>query len=250
MLQGLPLAIEQAGLYMRETGTNAFEYMRLYNETWGELMTQQHLFALQETTASIILTTWTVSFTELQTKYQDAANLLILWAFLDNQDVWYELFTPVSADIDLAKELPDWYSRCIGNQFEFKKCTRFLIRYSFVTANIESLSFSIHSVLHRWCFHNSGQKKTEIARLAMIVVASAVPTRSDVDFTLLQKRLLPHCNHVYSLLCQNIPEDMSKSSELSLINAFHRLAMLFSDQGNMAEAEAMYLRALAGKEKA
>ena len=68
LLQGLPLAIDQAGSYMRETGTNVLEYMKLYEETWGELMAQQHEFALQEATASSILTTWTVSFNELQKK--------------------------------------------------------------------------------------------------------------------------------------------------------------------------------------
>ena len=146
LLQGLPLAIDQAGSYIRETGTNALEYITLYEETWGELMNQQHQFSFQESTAPSILTTWTVSFNELQKKSPDAANLLILWAFLDNQDIWYEQFTP-ALNSDLTEELPDWFTRCISDQFEFKKCTRFLTRYSFVTANIESLSFSVHSVL-------------------------------------------------------------------------------------------------------
>ena len=66
LLQGLPLAIDQAGSYMRETGTNALEYMKSYEETWGELMTQQHEFALEEATAPSILTTWTISFNDLQ----------------------------------------------------------------------------------------------------------------------------------------------------------------------------------------
>ncbi len=251
LLGGLPLAIDQAGSYMRETGTNALEYMKLYEKTWGELMTQQHEFALQEATASSILTTWTVSFNELQKKSQDAANLLILWAFLDNQDIWYELFTP-ALDWDLTEELPlpDWFSRCVGNQFEFKRCTRFLIRYSFVTADVESLSFSVHSVLHRWCFHNSDKRQKDMAWLAIMVVASAAPIESVVDYTLLQRRLLPHSNLVYRLLQQNILENLSEELELPLINACHEFGDLYSDQGKMAEAEAMYLRALAGCEKA
>lgn len=97
--------------------------MKLYEEAWRELMIQQHQFTLQEATAPSILTTWTVSFNELQKNSPDAANILILWAFLDNQDIWYKLFTP-ALDFDLVEELPDWFSRCIGNQFEFKKCTR------------------------------------------------------------------------------------------------------------------------------
>lgn len=157
LLQGLPLAIDQAGSYMSETGTNALQYMKLYEETWEESMTQQHQFATQEATAPSILTTWTISFNDIQEKCQEAANFLILWAFLHNQDIWYELFAP-ALDLDLD-ELPDWFSQCVGDQFKFKKCTRFLIRYSFVTANIESLSFSVHSVVHRWCFHSSENGK-------------------------------------------------------------------------------------------
>lgn len=66
LFQGLSLAIDQIGLYMRETGTNTFQYMKLYEKTWGQLMTQEHQFAFQEDRAPIILTTWTVSFNELQ----------------------------------------------------------------------------------------------------------------------------------------------------------------------------------------
>ena len=83
-----------------------------------------------------------------------------------------------------------------------------------------------------------------------MVVASAAPMESDIDYTLLQRRLLPHCNRVYSLLHQNTLENLSKSLELSLINACHWLAMLYSGQNKMAKAEAKYLRALAGFEKA
>ena len=53
---------------MRETGTNALQYMKLYEETWEELMTQQHQFAIQEATTPSILTSWTISFNDLQEK--------------------------------------------------------------------------------------------------------------------------------------------------------------------------------------
>ncbi len=36
-LGGLPLAIVQAGQYMRETGTSCQLYLRLYNTSWSEL---------------------------------------------------------------------------------------------------------------------------------------------------------------------------------------------------------------------
>lgn len=39
LLQGLPLAINQAG--SRETGTNVAQYMRLYDHAWRRLMTSR-----------------------------------------------------------------------------------------------------------------------------------------------------------------------------------------------------------------
>lgn len=119
-----------------------------------------------------------------------------------------------------------------------------------MSANIESSSYSIHSVLHRWCFHSSDMKKIETAWLAIMVVTSATPRNFDIDYTLLQRRFLPHCNCFFSLLQQNIPEDMNGALDFSLSNACHSLGNLYSDQGIMLEAEAMSLWALAGYEKA
>ena len=83
-----------------------------------------------------------------------------------------------------------------------------------------------------------------------MVVASATPLESDDNYTILERRLLPHCNRVYALLNQSIPENIPEVFNFSLINACHDLAKLYSHQDKMAEAEAMFLRALAGEEKA
>lgn len=91
---------------MRETGTDALQYMKLNEEIWGELMIRQHKFAVHEATARSILITWTVSFNDLQKKCQDAANILVLCAFLDNQDIWHELLTP-ALDSKISTKLPD-----------------------------------------------------------------------------------------------------------------------------------------------
>ena len=101
--------------------------MKLYEETWGELMTQQHQFAIQEATAPSILTTWTVSFNEIQKKSPDAANLLILWAFLDNQDIWYEQFTPALYS-NLTEELPDWFRDALAANSNLRNCKKHLNR--------------------------------------------------------------------------------------------------------------------------
>lgn len=43
-------------------------------------------------------------------------------------------------EYEVGDELPEWFSQCGGSKLDFKKCTGFLIRYSFVNANLESSS--------------------------------------------------------------------------------------------------------------
>lgn len=124
---------------MRETSNNPLSYMQLYKEVWEELMEEQHggKNAVGEATDRSILTTWTLSFKNLEEKSEEAARFLILWAFLDNQDIWYELFKP-ALDQKITNQLPGWFSRCVQDMLEFSKRTKLLMRYSFVSANLES----------------------------------------------------------------------------------------------------------------
>ena len=235
---------------MRKTGTNVSEYIELYNQAWARLIEKQHLSTLREDTDRSILTTWTLSFNSLRLQSEDAANLLMLWAFLDNRDLRYELLAP-ALDLAVADEVPRWFARCAGDKLEFKECIGLLLEYSFIDAKTGSSSFSMHSVLHHWCFHTFEENKATMSWLALIVVASAVPSESVLHYSLIQRRLLPHCDHVYSIP-QRYLQDAFKNREYlpSLSRACYNLGYLYSNQGKMKEAEDMYLRALAGYEKA
>lgn len=90
-----------------------------------------------------------------------------------------------------------------------------------------------------------------MSRLAMIIVASAVPSEIMSHYTLIQRRLVPHCDRVFSFAQQRMQETLIDEINIQWrSNAYHQLGALYSDQGKIEEAEEMYLRALAGKEKA
>ena len=46
----------------------------------------------------------------------------------------------------------------------------------------------------------------EIAWLAFVLVASSAPKRTMANYTLVQRRLLPHCDRIRSLLWEIIPK--------------------------------------------
>ncbi len=233
---------------MRKTGTNLSEYIELYDQAWARLMGKQHRSTLPEDKS--ILTTWTLSYNSLQSQNENAANLLKLWAFLDNRDLWYELLTP-ALDLEIVKKVPRWFASCAGDKIDFNECIEFLLEYSFIDAKTESSSFSMHSVLHHWCFNAFEEDEVTMSWLAVIIVASAVPSEIVLDYSLIQRRLLPHSDRVYPRLQRRIHEGLMNEEDLpSLSDACHRLGNLYKDQGKMKEAEDMYLRALTGKEKA
>ena len=249
LLQGLPLAINQAGAYIRTTGTSVLAYIKLYNEAWKNLMETQHRFASQGPLDRSVLTTWTLLFSRLEEKSGNAAKLLILWGFLDNRDIWYELFTPALA-LKVASELPTWYTDCVEDYSNFIECTQLFVLYSFIDIKIGSPSFSVHPVLHQWCCQASGDSMLEMSWLAFVIIASSAPERTVAGYTLIQRRLLPHCDRARFLLRETILKDPSKDKELSLDIACHAVGDLYSNQGKLEDAEAMYVRALAGREKA
>jgi tetratricopeptide (TPR) repeat protein len=84
----------------------------------------------------------------------------------------------------------------------------------------------------------------DLARLALTCVASEVSS-TDVDkWWLLQQRLLQHAaRHKHFITDGNVGIE-------GIEWVLHKLGNLYADQGKLAEAEAMYTRALQGKEEA
>ncbi|KAL1616049.1 hypothetical protein SLS56_011586 [Neofusicoccum ribis] len=93
-LDGLPLALAQAGAYIGLNGMTATQYLKHYEDTWKELM-ENHKFSLPEYQSRTVLTTWTLSYNQVRAKSDEAAGLLRLWGMLDPSDLWFELVQAV-----------------------------------------------------------------------------------------------------------------------------------------------------------
>jgi hypothetical protein len=103
----------------------------------------------------------------------------------------------------------------------------------------------VHSCVHSWTVFVLNKEWDEsFARLALRCVASKVPMRDETDSWMLQRRLLQHAVRQE----QAIFEDKVDMEGMEW--ALHSLGNLYSDQGKLAEAEAMYVRALQGWEEA
>ncbi|KAH7012302.1 uncharacterized protein B0I36DRAFT_256794 [Microdochium trichocladiopsis] len=187
-----------------------------------------------------IATTWTVSFGQIEAKDGPAASLLRLWAFLDNKHLWHGLLTVAGRDGSGKR-----------NEVRFLEAVGLLLRYSMIEANEDvGAGYSMHPVVHRWASHlDEGSRKADYARLALTVVGLSVPMSTERDYWVLQQQLLPHGQRCAEWVQSDGTNSLGLADEDQL-EALHNLGLLYADQGRRAEAEAMYQRALAGKEKA
>ncbi|CVL07330.1 uncharacterized protein FMAN_15396 [Fusarium mangiferae] len=253
LLHGLPLALAQAGSYIRETGVNAATYVRIYNEQWAELMgpCDTSNRPLLDYAQGSVRTTWTISFKEIERQSPNAAKLLRLWAFLDNRQLWHGLLAVTADGGELRGRWPDWLSEVGSSVVRFLDAVRMLFRYSMIEIE-EGLkdSYSMHPVIHRWasCLDGQQQKK-EWIKLALDVVGQSVPFQGVKEYWLLQQRLLPHAERCLWWIRKNgLSLNECSFRDAPMIDSLHCLGILFADRGKLQEAEEMYDQALKGHE--
>ena len=88
-LDGLPLALATAGAYLDQVMMSLSDYLRLYKELWAKLQkTSPELSSYEDRT---LYSTWQISFEHVERRNVLSAQLLRLWAYFDNQDLWFEL---------------------------------------------------------------------------------------------------------------------------------------------------------------
>ncbi len=65
LLDGLPLAVAQAGAYLQESGVGLETYVKFYQQKWGELMESSNWAnsPLQDYPDRSVWTTWVLSYT-------------------------------------------------------------------------------------------------------------------------------------------------------------------------------------------
>ncbi|KAJ6172447.1 hypothetical protein N7470_001514 [Penicillium chermesinum] len=239
-LDGLSLAIVIAGAFMRQTGTNAKEYMELYRTSWSDLQSQSG--PTRHYQQGNLIQTWMVTYKEIQKCDPTAAELLLLLAFFDNRDIWYEL---LQSGLNCSK-LPPWFKMVVSNKLVFKAKAKVLVGFSLVETKQQSGSYALHPVVQDWCHHvaDYNDLTSHLHELALMSVGYMVPGSNVRGYAEIQQRLLPHANYLNSK-----ERDHLQNDTVDICNALGRIGYLYSIQGKLKDAEKMYQRALAGFEK-
>jgi transcriptional regulator with XRE-family HTH domain len=88
VMDGLPLALDQAGSYIEETGCTLSHYLTLFAMQRAQLLRQRG-FALDHPES--VTTTWSLAFQAIQEANRSAADLLYLCAFLHPDAIYRDI---------------------------------------------------------------------------------------------------------------------------------------------------------------
>ncbi len=99
-MDGLPLAIVQAGAYVEETGCSLEDYLSLYTTHRKDLLARRGSLLLDY--PDTVLTTWSLSFQQVEQENPAAADALRLCAFLAPDAIPEELLTRSAAELGIV----------------------------------------------------------------------------------------------------------------------------------------------------
>jgi hypothetical protein len=174
VLDGLPLALVTAGVYLKKVTIGFSDYLRLYNKSWAKLQKTSSVLHLYEDRT--LYSTWQISFEYVEQRNVLSAQLLRLWAYFDSQDVWFELLQYSDP------EHPDWIRELIEDELSFHEAMRVLTDHGLVEVDkpslelLESQGYSIHGCVHSWTVHVLNQEwNYGLARVAVNSVALYIP---------------------------------------------------------------------------
>ncbi|KAJ9634597.1 hypothetical protein H2199_008880 [Coniosporium tulheliwenetii] len=269
LLYGLPLALAQAASYLRETGIDFATYTKFYKQQWKELMESHDDTGtpLQDYPNRSVWTTWTISFNAIREKNEAAANLLLLWAHLANQDLWYGLLAAAwhnmtDCGYDSTDHLPTWLHGIASSELKFTDAIRLLHHYSLIEDTEGLPSYATHPVVHQWALHMQDEtQRVDLARLAVIILGWAKPDKFTRDFWTTQRRLHAHaqcCSQWILMSVTNRSDRRSRACNVMsaeekhtglMLGALNNLGFLYWNQGKLVEGEKISQYALQEAER-
>ena len=278
VMDGLPLALDQAGAYTEETGCGLQGYLQLYRTQGVHLLQERGEFVTDY--PEPVATTWSLSFQNVEQANPAAAELLRFCAFLASDAIPEELFTQSAAELGPILE------PVAANQYRLNAAIRELLKYSLVQRDAQTNTLSIHRLVQRvlkdqmnkeaqrkWAertvkavnhvFPNPEYTNWDICRryffhaqvcIAIIyqwelLFSEAATLLNNVGFYLWQRGEYEQVESLHQRALA-IREQVQGPDHSDTATSLSHLAFFSMQQGKYEEAEPLYQRALAIYEKA
>jgi tetratricopeptide (TPR) repeat protein/transcriptional regulator with XRE-family HTH domain len=235
-LGGLPLALDQAGAYIEETACSLASYHQLYQTQrqallqWrGEPATADH--------PDSVATTWSLSFERIQHSNVAATELLCLFAFLAPDAIPEEIIT------DGAAEFGPTLQAVAADPLALNVAIRDLRKFSLVHRDPDAKILTIHRLVQAVLRDKMNLNTQRLwSERAVRAVSRAFP---GADFELWGQceRCLPHAQ-----VCVGLIQEWNMLFP-EAARLLEHVGNYLREQGQFAQAETFYQRALAIQER-
>ena len=169
-----PLAIDQAGAYIEETGCSLSDYLEIYQQHQYELLAQRGKQATGYPDS--IATTWSLAFERVERTNPAAAELLRLCAFVAPDQFPEELL------MEGAPHWPAALQEAVRDRFRFNKMLSILLSFSLIKRVGRERMLSLHrlvQVVQRERMAPEEQRQWA-ERLVCVMYAIFPPNQQDV----------------------------------------------------------------------
>ena len=234
-MDGLPLALDQAGAYIEETGCHLSSYVDLYKRSRAKLLKRRGGLVLDH--PEPVATTWSISFKKVQKANSAAADLLRLCVFLDPDNIPEEIITKgasvLGCELQPVETDPDKLNEIIEA----------LQRFSLVRRNSTAKTLVIHRLVQAVLKDGMNMDIQYIwIERTIRAINRAFP---DVEYTTWPQcqQCLPHAFICVSLIEQR---DITFIEATQLLN---KIGTYLRESAKYAQAEALYKQAWAIREK-
>jgi tetratricopeptide (TPR) repeat protein/transcriptional regulator with XRE-family HTH domain len=236
LMDGLPLALDQAAAFIEETGCSLADYVALYRERRDELLRLGNAVDAREYPDSVA-TTWLMSFQRV-VAHPTAADLLRLCAFLYPDAIPEEVFLSGAAALGPHLQL------AATEPTRARDAVDLLLNYSLVQYQAKTRTLSMHRLVQAVIQDTMGEaERRDWAERVALAVNAVYPSLADQSDWPQCERLLPHA----LLACHTIETQDIESEEAARL--LHETASYLQDRARYAEAEPLFQRALQIREK-
>jgi tetratricopeptide (TPR) repeat protein len=271
VMDGLPLALDQAGSYIEETGCRPTDYLQRYEQQQVRLLDRRGGPASDHPQS--VTATFALALERVEREQHVAADVLRVCALLHAEAI------PEEVSVEGAAYLGPSLEPLAADPSKFDQAIAVLRRLSLVQRHTETRTLSIHRLVQAVLRERMGEQEQVLWLKRVIDALNAV--FPEVSFKVWKQceRLLPHmlaasnalpdqaggqelaevvrkaADYLYVRVqykqveplyqrALRIQEQILGSEHPQMIVSLNRLANIYSDQGKYEEAEALYERAL------
>src|SRR6266487_4173184 len=235
LLGGLPLALNQAGAYIKETPCALEQYLEFYQTRYQDLLhVRPHS---EEEYPASVATTWSLSFEKVTRANPAAAELLDLCAFLAPDAIPEDMITGGASHVGPQLQ------HVVTNPVLFDQSIAALLAYSLIARNADDGTLSIHRLVQAVLQDTleETERRTRAER-AVLAVNATFPESKHETWPRCEQ-LLPHALRAAQL---------SKTYQISQARVgrlLHETASYLYDRARYQEAGPLYQRALMIREQ-